>query len=184
MKKLLIIDLESTCYERGKEPKGFVSEIIEIGAVVLDGETFETIEEYQCFIKPTVYPTLSEFCKELTTITQEEVEGGLSISQAVKEIGELQSKHEAIFSSWGYYDKKQFQQVCKHFGISYPFGPSHISLKHEHGNFFGERPMGMGKALRKHKLPLDGTHHRGIDDARNIAKIATVMIKEGWKPNE
>ncbi|MEK3793401.1 hypothetical protein MKX42_16845 [Paenibacillus sp. FSL R7-0204] len=29
----------------------------------------------------------------------------------------------------------------------------------------------MERALTMLKLPLEGTHHRGIDDAKNIAKI-------------
>ena len=31
--------------------------------------------------------------------------------------------------------------------------------------------MGMKGALRNENIKLEGTHHRGIDDARNIAKI-------------
>ncbi len=34
----------------------------------------------------------------------------------------------------------------------------------------------MGGALKMEKLTLDGTHHRGIDDARNIAKIFKTNI--------
>jgi len=33
------------------------------------------------------------------------------------------------------------------------------------------RPVGMAQALKELGLPLEGTHHRGIDDARNIAHI-------------
>lgn len=180
MKNLLIIDLESTCYKRGEEPKNFISEIIEIGAVVLDPRTFEIIDEYQAFIKPVIFPKLTDFCKELTTITQEQVDAGKNVEIAMKEINAFQQKHSAVFVSWGFYDKKQFKNVCNHFNISYPFDNKHISIKHEHGTLHNKRPMGMGKALKKHNIPLDGTHHRGIDDARNISKIATVMIKNNW----
>ena len=31
------------------------------------------------------------------------------------------------------------------------------------------------------KLKLDGRHHSGIDDTRNIAKIMIKMIKDGHK---
>lgn len=34
-----------------------------------------------------------------------------------------------------------------------------------------EKGIGMERALKMLDLPLDGTHHRGIDDAKNIAKI-------------
>jgi inhibitor of KinA sporulation pathway (predicted exonuclease) len=38
----------------------------------------------------------------------------------------------------------------------------------------------MEKALNILKLPLDGTHHRGIDDAKNIAKIFKTCFGQ-WK---
>ena len=34
-----------------------------------------------------------------------------------------------------------------------------------------EQRHGMAGALRRVGLPLVGTHHRGIDDARNIARL-------------
>ncbi|MNV83539.1 hypothetical protein D3C71_1773530 [compost metagenome] len=42
------------------------------------------------------------------------------------------------------------------------------------------REAGMSAALRKFGLKLEGTHHRGIDDAKNITKI---FIKnfDNWK---
>jgi inhibitor of KinA sporulation pathway (predicted exonuclease) len=33
------------------------------------------------------------------------------------------------------------------------------------------KKLGMAKALRHVGLELQGTHHRGIDDARNIARL-------------
>jgi inhibitor of KinA sporulation pathway (predicted exonuclease) len=181
MKNLLIIDLESTCFIRGQEPKNFKSEIIEIGAVVLDTTTFTILEEYQCLVKPVLFSKLSDFCKSLTTISQEEVESGISIQQAMSEVESLFKRHNAVFSSWGKYDKNQFKRVCETFRLNYPFDYHHISLKHDHGDFYKKRPMGMDGALSMHGLTLTGTHHRGLDDAKNIAKIAEVMIKDGWK---
>ncbi|WP_242288838.1 MULTISPECIES: 3'-5' exonuclease [Bacillus cereus group] len=181
MKHLLIIDLESTCFKRGAEPRNFFSEIIEIGAVVLNTETFEIVEEYQTFVKPVLFPTLSEYCLHLTTIRQDEVNNGKPIKDALNEIASLYNKYDCVFASWGFYDKKQFKSVCDRFGLDYPFGHAHISLKHEHGNWTRQRPMGMERALKMHHLSLEGTHHRGIDDARNISKIASHMIHFGWK---
>ncbi|MEM6770128.1 MAG: 3'-5' exonuclease, partial [Bacteroidota bacterium] len=48
----------------------------------------------------------------------------------------------------------------------------HISVKHQHHKLAEtRRPLGMASALALEGFPLLGTHHRGIDDARNIAKI-------------
>jgi inhibitor of KinA sporulation pathway (predicted exonuclease) len=45
----------------------------------------------------------------------------------------------------------------------------------------GIRPCGMKRALELMGIPLDGQHHRGVDDARNIAKIARVMLPQMGK---
>ena len=46
-----------------------------------------------------------------------------------------------------------------------------MNVKKEFARAFGVRPCGMDKALRHAGLPLTGTHHRGLDDARNIAAL-------------
>ena len=72
--KVVIVDLEATCL-RERKPD-FISEIIEIGAVKIDDD--KIIEEMSLFVKPTINPILSDFCTELTSISQEDVDGGLS----------------------------------------------------------------------------------------------------------
>ncbi|TCS92066.1 3'-5' exonuclease [Hazenella coriacea] len=183
MTQLLIIDLESTCYEKTKQPPYFFSEIIEFGAVVFDVNTLKQVEGYQTFVRPTLFPQLSPFCKSLTTITQEQVETGKSIETAITELNELSRRTKSIFSSWGFYDQRQTMAVCRRFQLKYPFLPQHINLKQAHKEFYQlKRPLGMKQALQYLSLNLSGTHHRGIDDAKNIAKIANQMIEDGWDP--
>ena len=86
-----------------------------------------------------------------------------------------------MFASWGFYDQRQIARVCARFDVPYPFAPAHISLKHCHAEFYRLRhPLGMDGALRMHDMPLTGKHHRALDDARNIAKIAVRMLADGW----
>jgi len=179
--KYLIIDLEATCWDRGQE-RGRQGEIIEIGAVLVDDE-FEIVGESQIFVKPKANPTLSDFCTGLTTITQAQVDSAPGLPDALRSftmdverkagrrIGELD------FLSWGYYDRKQFERECAIRNIKYPFGP-HRSLKHEFADRHKIKPCGMAEALKMLRIPLDGTHHRAIDDARNIARIFQVE----WGP--
>ena len=42
----------------------------------------------------------------------------------------------------------------------------------------GAKPGGMAAMLQKLELPLTGHHHRGIDDARNIAKIVAHLARK------
>ena len=179
--KLLIIDLESTCFERGTEPPAFFSEIIEIGAVLFDSTGLEEVWNHSWILKPVLFPTLSDFCKTLTTLSQKEVEAGTSFAQALEELKEKIKEESYIFCSWGGYDKNQFLRQCKKFNLNYPFGPQHINLKEEFSKFFKVKPCGMGSALKRIRLPLQGTHHRGLDDAKNISQIVKFMLQKGWK---
>lgn len=181
MKNLLIVDLEATCFERGQEPAGFFSEIIEIGAVVLNTTSRAATAEYEAIVKPVLFPLLSAFCTRLTTIRQADVDAGVPLASALAELGALYNPTGAVFASWGFYDQRQLARVCARFGLEYPFAAEHISLKHSHAEFYRlSHPLGMDGALRRHQIPLVGTHHRGLDDARNIARIAARMLADGW----
>ena len=65
--KIIVIDLEATCWE-GKPPPGEISEIIEIGICVLDQATGAIDKNRGILIKP-VHSAISPFCTQLTTIT-------------------------------------------------------------------------------------------------------------------
>ena len=86
--------------------------------------------------------------------------------------------------SWGYYDKKQILEesdVKKYSGeIIKILENRHISLKHEFAKIRNEKTCGMKKALGRLNLTLDGVHHRGIDDAKNIAKIFKQFPNHSW----
>ena len=86
------------------------------------------------------------------------------------------------FCSWGGYDYKQLKLDCARWGIPFPAGfDPHLNLKSAFKQVYKDR-IGMAAALRKLDLPLEGTHHRGIDDARNIARIAQKLIPQLQPP--
>ena len=82
--KVVIVDLEATC-QRERNPD-FISEIIEIGAVKIENDT--VVEEMSLFVKPTINPILTDFCTELTSITQEDVDNFLS-GKTYEEVNEF-----------------------------------------------------------------------------------------------
>ncbi|MEM6992769.1 MAG: 3'-5' exonuclease, partial [Myxococcota bacterium] len=76
------------------------------------------------------------------------------------------------FGSWGAYDRNQFRHDASYHGVALPLGEQHINLKQEFSRRRGtKKRFGMAGALRAVGLPLVGTHHRGIDDARNITRL-------------
>ncbi len=168
----LIVDLEATCCDRGNIPRHEM-EIIEIGAVILNRENWEIDSEFQTFIKPVRHSNLTNFCTELTTIRQQDVENAPEFAEVMKNFqGWIDSFPNYIFCSWGNYDKTQFIQDCKFHNISYPFNSEHRNIKKEFSEYIvTSKSFGMAQALNHLNIELKGTHHRGIDDARNIASI-------------
>ena len=173
----IVLDLEATCWDKGMK---YQNEIIEIGALKIN-ETKEIVSEFQSFVKPIRFPILSDFCKELTSITQEQVDAAAhfyEIIAAFKEWAEIE-KEAYVLCSWGNYDKNQFISDCKLHHLNSEWTNRHISVKHQYRDIKKlRRPIGMKWALEKEKIQLEGTHHRGIDDARNIAKIFIKYFEE------
>ena len=168
----LIIDLEATCTNDDEFPREEM-EIIEIGAVVQHSGTFEIESEFQSFVRPIQNPQLTDFCTELTTISQSQVDGAPVFPDVLETLVEWRNDFpDSLFCSWGEYDREQFWQDCTYHDIDYPFGPNHFNLKNGFANSQGmRRPRGVADALRRLGMKFQGTHHRGIDDARNMARI-------------
>lgn len=166
----IILDLEATCWKDRNIQKQ--NEIIEIGAIKIN-EQGKSLSEFCEFIKPKHNPVLSDFCKELTTITQEEIDAADTYENVIDRFkGWINLNEPYVLCSWGFYDKKQFQKDGELHQLNTEWLKNHISVKHQYAEIKSlNKPIGMGGALKKEKLTLEGTHHRGIDDARNIAKI-------------
>ena len=170
----LIIDLEATCWERNEGHYG-ENEIIEIGSVILDSD-YEILGEIQRFVRPVRNPVLSEFCKRLTSIAQSDVDSAQTFPEVLQDF-QNQVEHisgqrlpDLLFCSWGDYDRNQLMRDCVYHKIPYPFGP-HRNIKKEFARWRHIKPVSIPRALTIIGLPWEGTHHRGIDDARNIARI-------------
>jgi 3'-5' exoribonuclease 1 len=170
-KYYLVIDLEATCDDTGAIPRE-QTEIIEIGAVLVDAETLAPQEEWQTFICPRLHPRLTPFCTRLTSITQAQVDGAPSFSQGVADLGRFLAGRDALFCSWGDYDRNQLNREASRDGLALPLGAEHLNVKQAFRDRTGDdRKLGVGAALRRVKLAFQGTAHRGIDDARNIARL-------------
>jgi inhibitor of KinA sporulation pathway (predicted exonuclease) len=171
----LVIDLEATCDDGGRIPEK-IMEIIEIGAVLVDASTLEPVGEFQTFVRPVIRPKLTAFCTELTTIRQADVDGAPTFPDAIEALARFQGDRNALFCSWGDYDRKQFEIDAARWGVPLPL-KGHMNLKKRFSATLGEATRyGMSSALERVGLPLTGTHHRGIDDARNIAKLLPYLL--------
>lgn len=175
--KFIIFDLEATCWEQYDKSD---NETIEIGAIKINMDR-EIEDEFVQFVKPIRFPKLSEFCKNLTTIDQEDIDNAPHFYEAKTRFLNWINSDQYLLCSWGFYDKKQFESDCKIHSINSNWCKNHISLKHQYGKFKNlKRAVGMKRALENEGMKIEGTHHRGIDDAKNIAKIFIKYFDE-WK---
>jgi inhibitor of KinA sporulation pathway (predicted exonuclease) len=177
--QILVVDLEATCWE-GEPPKGKSSEIIEIGLCVLDVATGRRSEAQGILVRPE-RSTLSDYCQKLTTITPEMLAGAPSFAEAcARLVAQYDSPHRT-WASYGDYDRIKLLQQCEDWGVPYPFGRSHINVK----NLFAlqqglKAEVGLQKATAMLGLPFEGTIHRGVDDAWNIAAVLNrVLFQRG-----
>lgn len=169
---ILIIDLEATCWEN-RPPRGQESEIIEIGVCIMNAKTGKISKNEGILIKPQ-HSKVSPFCTELTTLTQNMLDSeGIMLDDAFDILRAEYDSEELTWASYGNYDLNMLQNQARRFYVDYPLSDDHINVK----TLFGEihpiirKSVGMQRALNELGFKLDGTHHRGVDDARNIAKI-------------
>jgi inhibitor of KinA sporulation pathway (predicted exonuclease) len=180
--RLLVIDIESTCWE-GQPPRGQISEIIEIGLCVVDVARLTRIEKRAILVRPQV-SEVSDFCTKLTTITPELARSGMSLEQSLDVLRNEYHSEDRVFASWGDYDRNQFHRNCDYFRLKYPFGPTHWNVKTYFALAHGlAREVGIDAACELVGTELEGTHHRGVDDAWNIAGLLCRLIERHRSPS-
>lgn len=176
LSKILFVDVEATCWN-AQPPGGEQNEIIEIGCSLFDLTQRKIIKQQGILVKPQ-FSQVSPFCTELTTLTQELLDKEGVLYQEALEILDAEFSPKLVtWASWGDYDRKQFEKNGALYGTKYPFGSTHLNVK----NLFAlkhrlPKEMAMTEALEHIKMKLVGTHHRGIDDSGNIARLGDTLI--------
>ncbi|TDQ54240.1 3'-5' exonuclease [Actinorugispora endophytica] len=178
---LNVVDVEATCWD-GEPPRGEVSEIIEIGLTVVDLGAGRRTGRHRVLVRPA-RSTVSVFCTGLTGLTQAEVDTGVGFADACRLLATRHRAGSRPWASWGDYDRHQFARQCRATGAAYPFGRRHTNAKAVFTEAHGLRKRpGMAQALRLAGLPLEGRHHRGEDDAWNIAALVLHLAGRGSWP--
>jgi len=183
----IVFDLEMTCWDV-RNPNYKVTdeeifkqknemEIIEIGAVKTN-TNFEILEQFTIFCKPTLNPILSEFCKNLTSITQDDIDVAPDFSYSYKKFATWSQKFEGrrklpiAYIGWGEGDGPELIKSCQNQGIGCIINNgNYINAKELCKLWIGRRAKGLKKELSRAGLEFIGCPHRGIDDAINTAKL-------------
>ena len=178
MDKIIVIDIEATCYEAGKFPHDEVQEIIEFGITLIDVKQRNIAFSTSILVKP-MRSKISAYCENLTSLTTKILEAsGVSFIDAIAMIQNQFSPKTCTWASYGNFDKSLIKEQCAREGIKCPFSANHFNIKNLFALKFGlNSEVGMKEALKIAGIPLEGRHHRGVDDSKNIAKI---LIKILW----
>ncbi|NXE24005.1 ERI2 exoribonuclease, partial [Ardeotis kori] len=175
---------------------------VEFPAVLLNTSTGEIESEFHTYVQPQEHPILSEFCTELTGITQIQVDEGvplnICLSQFLKWIQNIEKEKKIIFNAdvlsdstseakpctfvtWTDWDLGVcLHYECKRKQLRKPdFLNSWIDLKATYRAFYNRKPKGLSGALQDLGLAFAGREHSGLDDSRNTARLAWRLICDG-----
>lgn len=170
---LLALDLEMN------KPSG---RIIQVGCVVGNLASGAILEEYSAYINTG--EVIDPFITNLTGISQENVDNGISLYTAYDQLKELHKKYECFRNAicWGGGDslelKKQLHITDDEVFL---FGRRWIDAKtlfisYRWANEESHQ-AGLAKALLKLDLQFQGKKHNACDDARNTFIIYRKLLE-------
>ncbi len=176
----IIYDIEATCW-RGRPPKG-INEVIEIGAVKIN-QYGENVSTFSKFVKPLVNPILSSFCKQLTKISQENIDRADDYIVVVDEFKEWigVGEEDYVLGAWGDFDKRILRQNCELHKMDSEWVEFFINVKSQYNTIKGlgsNNRSGLKTIVEKEGFEFDGIQHRAISDAMNTGKVFSKYIDE------
>ncbi|NXH04020.1 ERI2 exoribonuclease, partial [Loxia leucoptera] len=175
---------------------------VEFPAVLLNTSTGAIESEFHMYVQPQEHPILSEFCTELTGITQNQVDQGvplnICLSQFMKWIQKIQKEKRMMFSTDSQNNSTSEAKVCAFvtwtdwdLGVCLHYEcqrkqlrkpnilNSWIDLKATYRAFYNRKPKGLNGALQDLGIAFEGREHSGLDDSRNTARLAWRLICDG-----
>nr|AKM76609.1 polynucleotidyl transferase ribonuclease H-like superfamily protein [Pelargonium tetragonum] len=173
-------------------------EILEFPVVLVDAKTLNVVDLFHRFVRP------SQMSKQWINEYIEGKYGKLGVDRVwhdtaipFEEVlqnfedwltrhclwGKEQGGHldRAAFVTCGNWDvKTKIPQQCKVTNMKLPsYFMEWINLKDVYLNFYKRRATGMMTMMRELQLPSLGSHHLGIDDAKNITRVLQRMLADG-----
>ncbi|KAG9298512.1 hypothetical protein G9A89_016509 [Geosiphon pyriformis] len=182
----LCFDVEATCEEGGTF--NYSHEIIEFPVLLIESNTFNIVDVFHSYVKPSVKPKLTEFCKKLTGIPQTTVDASPLFPEMLTEFQVFLHRYQLFygkscaFITDGPWDIRDFvRKQCKISGIPRPsyFSLPWVDLRALFAHFYNCEKFNIDGMLARYGLQFEGRPHSGIDDTRNIAIIAKRLWGDG-----
>lgn len=184
---ICVLDFEATCIE--PKTKTYKQEIIEFPSILykLENDTLTIMSEFQEYVRPEFNKRLSNFCTELTGITQETVDKADIFANVFERHNKWLNKQiegntrDLAFLTCGHWDLKtmlpsQLRLLNARNNIKYR---TYINIKDEFMHFYKKNGGGLSRMLADLNMKFEGRPHSGIDDTRNIGRILEKMVADG-----
>lgn len=165
----VIMDLEwNSAFSRKLD--GYLNEIIEIGAVKLDGHLMPA-GEFRMFVRAQLTKKIHSRIKNLTHIQNEDLDSGLPFTKAMSEFKKWIGNEETVILTWGETDLRVLIENFKYFnGIPFiPFLKNYGDLQvyvQEHLHWPKEQQLGLSAAAQLLAVDTQGLDlHRALTDS-------------------
>ena len=171
----IVLDLEwnQAAYKIDEEAN-IPFEIIEIGAVKLNGKT-EIVDTFQELIRPQVYPFLLRRTKELTGWTDKDLDRrGIYFEDAIEKFLNWCGK-DYTFCVWGSSDLTQLERNMAYYQIKipwkYPLKYLDIQKLYALQEHEGKTRRPLEAVVEHYEIPTDRPFHHAADDAMYTAAV-------------
>lgn len=172
---LIVLDLEATCW--AQPDLRLKSEIIEIGAVKVDLKTGQIIDTFDALIRPTVNPDLSDYCTNLTGITNDMVRGSEYFWQVYpKFVSWAGAKKNGLIGAWGDYDSRALRRDVELHNLDWNLTERYLNISHFYTLRKGGKKRGLLKAATECGVVFEGPQHRALSDAMVAAKVFMTLF--------
>jgi len=192
---ICVLDFEATCDNKTHIPH----EIIEFPSVLVkisDG-IITYISEFQLYCLPKINPILSNYCMQLTGITQEQVNNGVSFAEALQRhlqwlklnIPDFKNeikKNNVVIMTFTEMDMENFavDEFKRHNIKPAEIYLKYVDVKKEFIKIFKiGKKFGLVHFLEYIGTSFEGRQHSGLADCKNTVKLLEHMVKNGYDKN-
>ncbi|HET7086847.1 MAG TPA: 3'-5' exonuclease [Rhizomicrobium sp.] len=180
---ITVFDLEYTAWECSMARRwlapGEFREVVQIGAVKLDADSFETLAEFDVLLRPRINPDLSPYFENLTGIASTRLaREGVDFKIAYQRF--LDFAGEGPIAAFGR-DERVLEDNIRLYGIA---GLKPLPPFYDLRGWFaalGVDPRGLHSCdlAPAMGLAFTGQPHNALDDARSIAGAMAAMARRG-----
>lgn len=169
--RLLFVDLELTCWE-GKPPPGEHGEIIEIGLAEVDAVALTITRSGRYIVRPRT-SAISDFCADLTGITQADVKRyGRPLREVFASLRKDWGPARKAWYAWGADRLLLDESIRRGDADSHPFSSGFFDLAQLYATLYGSGSrISLEDALTRENLKAGGRRHSAEGDAVDAAQV-------------